>query len=93
MSKHAPGPWKWNDGYRGLEGNDRTVIHYFDYEGMWLPFTSERDANAFLIAAAPDLLEALKEALPWIGGIANENGSAEDAYQAAVIAIAKAEGK
>ncbi len=57
MSTHTPGPWKWfdyPDGRKLLSGRNRAVIHCPDAPiGI-----DEPDMN--LIAAATDLLEALK---------------------------------
>lgn len=60
---HTPGPWVWAKNHRGLYALDSDVLAYADYEGMWVPFGSTGEANARLIAAAPDLLEALKDCL------------------------------
>jgi hypothetical protein len=62
MSKHTPGPWHWGYDYYGLFGeNDEPVLCYMPYEGMDLEGSYDREeANARLIAAAPDLLEELK---------------------------------
>lgn len=63
--KHTRGPWVWADGYEGLFGlgPENEVLHYADYEGMWIAEWSERGvANARLIAAAPDLLHELIKA-------------------------------
>ena len=67
MSKHTPGPWKvWDGFYPGIEGpNDRSVIIFGDKnENSGVhggepeeSYSEEREANAHLIAAAPDLLE------------------------------------
>lgn len=51
--KHTPGPWNVND-ERGIDGN----IYIEDALGVVAIVTDE--ANARLIAAAPELLEALK---------------------------------
>lgn len=62
MTKHTPGPWRCVD----------TSYHAHDYrllrpDGLPLPVKaeandhSEQRANARLIAASPELLEALKE--------------------------------
>lgn len=48
------------------------------------------EANARLIASAPDMLEALQAALPWLGGLANENDSVRDVYEQTAAAIKKA---
>ena len=56
----TPGPWKWldyPDGRKLLTGLDRAVIHCPD-----APMSVEA-ADARLIAAAPDLLEALRAIL------------------------------
>ena len=72
MSKYTPGPWKWagdpgeSDLMHGsmIKGNcDSCVMRYEKYEGLWFSDygVDSRDvANALLIAAAPDLLEALE---------------------------------
>lgn len=63
MAKHTPGPWIWGEGYRGLygAGPNNTVLDHAAYEGMWVAYGPSMDANACLIAAAPELLEALRE--------------------------------
>lgn len=65
--KHTPGPWIWADGYRGLygAGKNNEVLDYATYEGMWLGHVNEQKANALLIAAAPELLEAVEAMLEW----------------------------
>jgi hypothetical protein len=64
MSKHTPGPWKivpsWHDWI--VEGPNGEEIIWQD--GNYnTPTISIEDAR--LIAAAPDLLEALKEVYDW----------------------------
>lgn len=47
-----------------MTGSDGSEVFSSEpYEGMWLSFGSARDANASLIAAAPELLEALEDML------------------------------
>ena len=64
MSKHTPGPWKWWTTHEGAHRinphKGGLVIASCDTRN---PFSEEQEANARLIAAAPDLLEALKETL------------------------------
>lgn len=92
--KGTPGPWHYDD-------DTRTVGAEWVYEGgrsyldgdlvsKVLPLMSveKMEANGELIAAAPELLEALKEALPWIN-----NGLARGAHAKAVAAIKKALGQ
>lgn len=61
MNKHTPGPWKMNGSATVRTVVDDTLIARVD----WIPgtFIAERAANTALIAAAPDLLEALQCAL------------------------------
>lgn len=58
-SQHTPGPWKatWHNGGRFLS------IRSGEYVGVARVNTTniDRDANALLIAAAPELLSALIE--------------------------------
>lgn len=50
--KHTPGPWYWDS--EGLGSKDVLVF------GKGYPFEMTSTANKNLIAAAPDLLEALQ---------------------------------
>ena len=78
MSKHTPGPWEYL-GHAWVQTADdkKTPIANFN-------FFAATEANARLIAAAPELLEACKVALGIIGF-----GAEHDQISAA---IAKAEG-
>ncbi|AVQ10122.1 hypothetical protein [Siphoviridae environmental samples] len=91
MSKHTPGPWTWNEDFEGLLGaSDADVLHYADYEGMWLSdYKGCRQANARLIAAAPELLENLMGCMEALASYAPDCIE----VQCARAAIAKAEGK
>lgn len=55
--KHTPGPWRTNGCY--ISSNYGEVGHAYFVSSM--P-EGMADANAYLMAAAPDLLEALTEA-------------------------------
>jgi hypothetical protein len=52
MSKHTPGPWTFDIGVKGY--------HVYDAE-LCTVCTAREKQTARLIAAAPDLLAALKE--------------------------------
>ena len=93
MSGHTPSPWTSNvkdygsaghNAYVGVDAEDGTVVaHVLCYRGPNLtdvPFA----ANARLIAAAPELLEALK-------GVVKISDRATDEFAAARAAISKAE--
>ena len=64
---HTPGPWHYKkDGFRISIGNQSTRHDYLahNYTVSTIDGNSlQSEANARLIAAAPDLLEAAKEAL------------------------------
>lgn len=77
---HTPGPW-FLDHYGGVTANGEDVAHVVGAYGC-----VENEANARLIAAAPDLLAALR-------GLFDNSTRADwptDLYQAAEAAIAKA---
>jgi len=67
MNRHTPGPWIplkgifWSveneDGYR--------IASLVESENIGLPSNDDSQANAKLIAAAPDLLEALDRLTKW----------------------------
>ena len=97
-TKHTPGPWVWEHWQMGLTAqNGTSVLAYYDYEGMSLhgKTEDEHEANAHLIAAAPDLLEALDRMIAeydlW-GGY-NDDGFKSGTILSARAAIAKAKGQ
>lgn len=66
MSGRTPGPWKWNkdDDDCNIEGADGSSVLW----GIWYNTSDAgarigKDEDARLIAAAPDLAEAAREAL------------------------------
>ena len=91
-TKHTPGPWDVSSGMVWHEG---TPIARMDRE---TPDTTpvERDCNARLIAAAPELLEAVDLLLDGLVPTATLDGfispESERAINAAHKAIAKATG-
>ena len=99
-AKHTPGPWSWGSDYNGLygAGPDNDVLSTAYYENMWLSHKrdeAEREANARLIAAAPELLEALiavKEVLDFAIGADLVPPHADGPAAMAARAIAKATG-
>ena len=76
MSKHTPGPWfidkvnegQWDVCHECDDENCWTVIHQATTEigNVEDRLTDEDKANARLISAAPELLEALLDALPYV---------------------------
>lgn len=86
MSGHTPGPWKVGS---KLDMSGWVIYHHGDKDNI---ASNVRAQDAYLLAAAPDLLEALKSLM------ADEGYSAAlPAYDTrakrAMAAIAKAEGK
>lgn len=85
MSCHTPGPWtlEYDPGQRIRVRTSPTVCYAF----------SLRDAgNAQLIAAAPDMLEALRDMLKMHDGTPWTAAQREGFMDAVRAAIAKAEG-
>ncbi|HSG19548.1 MAG TPA: hypothetical protein VLA31_02160 [Burkholderiaceae bacterium] len=92
MSKHTPGPWRPRNGivladsHKGTHCSDEDIAFY---GGPLVCESIRTDANARLIAAAPDLLEALKAMLEYYGS----HTACVECQDMARAAIAKAEGK
>ena len=96
MSEYTPGPWRTSHhGYPTLY-----QVHAFiepGIAGLWSPDgNGEQQANARLIAAAPDLLAACKVALEVIAGLEGQQAMADDSHrprvEAILAAISQAEG-
>jgi hypothetical protein len=104
MSKHTPGPWKIDVGARtktarGISAQTRNIVNF---NGLSAPSSTQTAANARLIAAAPDLLEALRSfaaaAYPVAEAINKRGHNWSEAYLDQVLdtaraAIAKATGE
>lgn len=96
---HMPGPWTANlEGARGTHAGGFSVETTLDGHGVvvicgragWPTRATESHANAHLIAAAPELYEALKDCCAALGGLkANPDAIPESAR----LALAKAEGR
>ena len=92
MSKHTPAPWimefrpgHWERRWEISASDGSCICVGDDWETS---FRSEGDANAHLIAAAPDLLEALIDAVCALECCGKDYPAAEKARTA----IAKATG-
>jgi hypothetical protein len=95
MSKHTPGPWKI-DWYICREDNKelwrvpRSIGPASTDHNHWAGrYITVDEADASLIAAAPDLLEALKSTRAFVNSVAPHGGL----FERINAAIAKAEGK
>ncbi len=107
MSKHTAGPWHAgtgngagsifaDSGRMRMEQGGTTLYPIASVVTGWSE--EENDANSKLIAAAPELLEALNHVLNVLDGIAEDEGlrftdDDESARQMALAAIAKAKGE
>jgi hypothetical protein len=91
MSGHTPGPWVIEGDVAALPDDIGVGIVNRKHDGDdWdVAMVHSSAANARLIAAAPDLLAALKALLDK----ADLNDWNQEAYEAAEAAIAKAEGR
>lgn len=68
--KHTPGPWSVN--VIGQHWNNKSLKHIevtFGQDGECICDTVYNPSDASLIAAAPDLLEALQAAMDYIDAI------------------------
>jgi hypothetical protein len=85
---HTPGPWTTRESPEHW-GRIDVIIHSEDTDvaTAWRGGTEANRANANLIAAAPDLLEALEEVLGW------ETLCPIEVYERARAAIRKARGE
>ena len=102
-AKHTPGPWHFKPAPRGILTKYRILspTHSVSCDDYSLICEVSFEANARLIAAAPDLLEACTELfkafeqlLPGIGKIVcRDYANINEAPILARAAIAKAEGK
>lgn len=93
-AEHTPGPWKFEDEYVRVEiGEDKgepIADPYCRPTSETNP--GEMEANARLIASAPELLEALGSAVSMLEGLGMDDGGNPD-MDALRAAIAKAKGE
>lgn len=99
-TQHTPGPWS-------IEGRNKVNVKISDKSGftcvhaqIWFPKQiKQAQANARLVAAAPELLKACKEAVHFIWEIQEQTTPEERQHKVNLAffmlrdAIAKAEGK
>ncbi len=90
--KHTRAPWKFDTDNKGtyVVISDYGVVHISDGVGQ----SEQREANARLIASAPELLEALQDCVESLSRLDDK----DDAYRVACLkqareAIAKAGGQ
>jgi hypothetical protein len=93
---HTPGPWA-TDGQFGfldvVSSKGRIAMIDCDNDDI---FGADIEANARLIAAAPDLLDALETAEKWVAqyrGLDGHDAAARSMLAVITAAIAKAKGQ
>jgi len=93
QTKHTLGPWEVThfDGRTQVFAGRRIIVEGL-YDENNEPTLEEVEANACLIAAAPDLLEALKAVYADIE-LQNVEGGSDELNLMVQMAISKAEGK
>ena len=100
MSEHTPGPWETDR--NNVHSAQIATIHHClnnDWVEVWSPNAfaaseEEMEANARLIAAAPDLLEALQAALEYDYHAAAAGSARQMVIEEKILsAIAKATGE
>jgi hypothetical protein len=85
MSGHTPGPWVDHEGEIYQAGSDEFHVATI--------VDANRNADVVLMAAAPDMLQALRMLLQAYGPSSGWSQGARDAWEAAEAAVAKAEGR
>lgn len=76
MQKHTPGPWRLKDNdWTVIEGKREAGVPYLFTLAETLGYKQEREANARLIASAPELLEALKNVERMSGELLLQDGT------------------
>lgn len=95
-TKYTPGPWGYDDYDHTAFCSDKYKEDYFmriewSVDALGIP-EEEIQANARLIAAAPELLEALEELIA-MNNCNYDRTIQENGYKKARAAIAKARGK
>ena len=92
MSKHTPGPWFVTEGGQYIEASR------YEHGGRQIVGKPQGDnpeqwnANARLIAAAPELLEALQSVVAWMDA-PDESAFSDTQLDCVRAAIAKATGE
>lgn len=98
-AKHTPGPWKQHPDYQWIIKEDNapisdegvTIASTTAHEGSgFFPNPSQGRANARLIAAAPDMLEALNLCRQHM--YEHASNTPDNAFEKLCAAIAKATG-
>lgn len=90
MTKHTPGPWKV------IQSDSPVVQTEDDHHAICTTYgvyatREQKEANANLIAAAPDMLECLQATIDYLGFFATKE--ANELWGKAAMVIRKAHGE
>lgn len=96
MNKHTPGPWFWDDKVWDYDPEQQApwLINSNDDRILSGQITCLNEADARLIAAAPDLLKALEGTIDWLDDgnrILSDSCAADVAKARAAIKAARGE--
>ncbi len=93
-TKHTKGPWTLCLDARGVDWviRDGDGVAFMGSQ-TYYPWQSENIADAYLHAAGPELLEAVKDAYEWMNNLPIPTDGCTAKMQALHNAIKKAEGK
>lgn len=93
---HTPGPWQvieYAGGVTSIEHHEPTGYGYRQSDIARIqPLSEQKEANARLIASAPDMLAALESVYAYVTDIFDESEFSPDIVEEIRAAIAKAEG-
>lgn len=90
MSKHTPGPWPV---LRRRSGSITSIGPCVADEYAGIAWLDVGEADAILMAASPDLLEALEDAVNWFRQLKDWCGVGDPNIEKYQAAIAKAKGE
>ena len=98
--KHTPGPWMWDGDELWVRGHCGRPCYYMSITvDKGFEHSEELAATKLVIAAAPDLLEALEWLVNGCSGISRSGEGVpstdeyEESMRAAIAAIKKAKGE
>ena len=95
--KHTPGPWRARCRHVDYKGGpwDENEFLQWEVAGPRVPYGRGdfHQADAYLVAAAPDMYEALRKALGVISGEVMDKKGLIEALEAGRAALAKASGE
>ena len=87
---HTPGPWNISNSASPAHSPQFGIYAEGERNNLAIVYNDNAEANARLIAAAPDLLAALKDLLDYEDDRPGKGTRGAEVYRAAVSAVTKA---